>query len=158
MNTRFSQARDNESGFTLVELLVVIAIIAILTAIAVPAFLNQRQKANDAAVRSDMKTVVTQIETGLVDNPVGNVVVTGTPASGSTAGAATVSINGVSIGSVALTKGVDVDSHATLGGNANRYVIQGSHSNGGSFKTATPLYYDSANGGFTQTNPAPVVP
>lgn len=50
-------AKRKESAFTLIELLIVIGIIAIITAIAVPVFLNQRKKANDATLRADTKSV-----------------------------------------------------------------------------------------------------
>ena len=48
---------DNEGGFTLIELLVVIIIIGILAAIAIPVFLNQRQKGYDAQAKSDLKNM-----------------------------------------------------------------------------------------------------
>ena len=47
----------DEDGFTLIELLIVILIMGVLAAIAIPVFLNQRQKGYDAAVKNDLRNL-----------------------------------------------------------------------------------------------------
>ena len=59
---------QDEKGFTLIELLVVILIIGILAAIALPAFLNQREKAQDSEAKSGARTAQTALETWYTDN------------------------------------------------------------------------------------------
>jgi type IV pilus assembly protein PilA len=69
MLARIRKAQEeHEGGFTLIELLVVIIIIGILAAIAIPVFLNQRKKAVDASMKSDLRTVANAEETYFVDN------------------------------------------------------------------------------------------
>src|SRR3712207_4993351 len=65
---KLRERAQDEKGFTLIELLVVILIIGILAAIALPAFLNQRAKAQDSEAKSNVRTAQTALETYYTDN------------------------------------------------------------------------------------------
>ena len=65
---KLRERAQDEKGFTLIELLVVILIIGILAAIALPAFLNQRAKAQDTEAKTAARTAQTAMETYYTDN------------------------------------------------------------------------------------------
>jgi type IV pilus assembly protein PilA len=120
-------AEEREGGFTLIELLVVIIIIGILAAIAIPVFLNQRQKGYDAQVKADLRNAATAEETYLTDNP---------------AGYTTTQANLTSNGWKKSTN----DSFVTAVAGANGFCMVGNNSNSSNF-----YLYDSNAGGLQAT-------
>lgn len=64
---KFREKASSESGFTLVELLVVMLILALLAAIAIPSFFNQRDKAKDSDAKAQARSAQTAMETYATD-------------------------------------------------------------------------------------------
>ena len=124
--------QEREGGFTLIELLVVILIIAILAAIAIPVFLNQREKGWRSQVQSALKNSATAVESYAT-------------ATGGDYSAATI---GPGAGSLIDEEGLRYSSDVTVvfgagSPTANAYCFQATHTN---LDAAEVWSYDSATG------------
>ena len=146
-----------EDGFTLVELLVVMLIIGVLSAIAVPLFLNQRKSANDAAVESDLKNIATAIQSFPGNAKKFTKVSVGSSEGIEMAKMSYFSDNALQYAEIPTTAGVVW----TVAGDSYQYCIVGYHTNGKKHIRSSPLVYDSAAGGMGRSgdgcNPADIL-
>lgn len=138
---------EREEGFTLIELLVVILIIGILSAIAIPAFLNQRKSAVDSSVKSDVVNAAKQIETWMIKNPSADVPagsVTFNSGGNPTIGAA---LTAKGLTSFKVSDGTEL-TIAPITGQRGTYTIKGVNPGGDvSDPSGTGVLYDSTKGG-----------
>jgi type IV pilus assembly protein PilE len=66
--TTIKTIRPHQGGFTLIELMIVIAIVAILLAVALPAYQNQIIRGHRAAAQSDMLDIANREQQYLLSN------------------------------------------------------------------------------------------
>ena len=130
--------KEKDEGFTLIELLVVIIIIGILAAIAIPVFLNQRKKAVDTSMKSDLRSVANELESIYVDSQAYPVV------------AAAAAVTTTNVPGVKLSPGNSVAFVEAITATSTAYCLTATNPKG-----TKAFFYDSDAGGIVAACAAP---
>ncbi len=142
---RSKSANHEDRGYSLVELLIVIVILGILAAIAIPVFTGDQKKSYDAGLKTDLRTVASEVVSQNVNN--GNFTLTTWKTAGTNAAAnATISGTGQVVGDstgVSLTPG---DTITWIGASPTSFCLMASNP-----KASAAWYYSSSGGGIIST-------